>query len=113
MKCPSCGYERESAFAFCPQCGTQMQNSANDVNNAQPTPVTYTATDAAPQNEVQSRLLAMLRDKMFLGICVLETAVFALSLLNKNFDVLALLFALWLKADDARNHYGLEQPNIK
>ena len=27
--------------------------------------------------------------------------------------VLALLFALWLKADDARNHYGLEEPNIK
>ena len=34
-------------------------------------------------------------------------------LLFASLGVLALLFALWLKADDARNHYGLEQPNIK
>ena len=34
-------------------------------------------------------------------------------LLFASLGVLALLFALWLKADDARKHYGLEQPNIK
>ncbi len=34
-------------------------------------------------------------------------------LLFASLGVLALLFALWLKADDARNHYGLEEPNIK
>ena len=34
-------------------------------------------------------------------------------LLFASLGVLALLFALWLKADDKRNHYGLEEPNIK
>jgi MFS family permease len=29
------------------------------------------------------------------------------------FGVLSILFALWLKHDDARKRYGLEQPNIK
>jgi hypothetical protein len=27
--------------------------------------------------------------------------------------VLALIFSLWLKALDRKNHYGLEEPNIK
>lgn len=30
-----------------------------------------------------------------------------------SLGVLALIFGLWLKALDARNHYGLEEPNIK
>lgn len=34
-------------------------------------------------------------------------------LLFASLGVLALLFALWLKVDDRRNHYGLEEPNIK
>ena len=34
-------------------------------------------------------------------------------LLFASLGVLALLFALWLKADDKRNRYGLEEPNIK
>jgi nitrate/nitrite transporter NarK len=34
-------------------------------------------------------------------------------LLFASLGVMALLFALWLKADDKRNHYGLEEPNIK
>ena len=34
-------------------------------------------------------------------------------LLFASLGVLALIFALWLKADDKRNHYGLEEPNIK
>ena len=34
-------------------------------------------------------------------------------LLFAGLGVLALLFALWLKADDKRNGYGLELPNIK
>jgi hypothetical protein len=34
-------------------------------------------------------------------------------LLFASLGVLALLFALWLKADDKRNGYGLELPNIK
>ena len=34
-------------------------------------------------------------------------------LLFASLGVLALLFALWLKADDKRNGYGLEEPNIK
>ena len=34
-------------------------------------------------------------------------------LLFASLGVMALLFALWLKADDKRNGYGLELPNIK
>ena len=30
-----------------------------------------------------------------------------------SLGVLALVFGLWLKALDAKKHYGLEQPNIK
>jgi hypothetical protein len=30
-----------------------------------------------------------------------------------SLGVLALIFSLWLKALDRKNHYGLEEPNIK
>ncbi|MCH5329906.1 MAG: MFS transporter [Alistipes sp.] len=41
------------------------------------------------------------------GAYTLPMVVFA------SFGVLAFLFGLWLKIEDARNHYGLEEPNIK
>lgn len=34
-------------------------------------------------------------------------------LLFASLGVLALFFGIWLKALNARNHYGLEEPNIK
>ena len=34
-------------------------------------------------------------------------------LIFASLGVLALICALWLKVEDKRNHYGLEEPNVK
>ena len=87
MKCNFCGYESQEDFAVCPVCS---QNVA----------------PAAPVNPVGEKVMAALKDKLFLVLCILMTAAAGLSLISGRVPVLEALFSifLWLAYSKAKNN---------
>lgn len=81
MKCPHCEFERAESFAFCPKCGKPSTRNEE--------PITVTNTP---------RVLAFVKDDLFLTICIVLTASVGCSLLSGGFNVLMLLITIfsWL-----------------
>ena len=78
MKCEHCGFEREDLFAFCPQCGRQVEG-------------------VEPLAEQKPNfILQALKDKLFLAICILVSATAALQLLANSGPVLQILLTIFL-----------------
>lgn len=94
MKCSHCGYEDASAFTFCPQCGSAVP---------QPQP--------APAASVAERMTQVLKDNLFLVICILISCGSGLSLLNGDLPVLNILATifLWLLYSQSRKGTVNEQ----
>ena len=65
MKCNNCSFESEQDFAFCPNCSAP---AGEPVSVSEPI-----------VNPVGERVMAALKDKMFLAICVLLTVASAIS----------------------------------
>jgi len=86
MRCTNCGYESEDNFAFCQRCGAA-------------------APEVAPVNPAADRVFALLKDRLFLAICILLTCAGALTLGTGNgipvFIALAAIFS-WLAYSDAQ-----------
>ena len=83
MKCPNCLYESEQDFIFCPKCGVQVQSE-----QVQPQIQPIFMPNINP---AASRLLPLLKDNMFLAICVLVSVWTLLS-----FDVISILLTIFL-----------------
>lgn len=86
MKCNNCGFESEQDFAFCPNCSAQA---------AQPI-----------ANPLGEKVMAALRDKMFLAICILMTASAFFALTSSGIPVFQVLFSvfLWVAFAKSRNN---------
>ncbi len=97
MKCPHCNFERAEAFAYCPKCG---KPSTRD-----PEPVVVCPTP---------RILAFIKDDLFLVVCILLTAGVACTLLWGGFNVLTLLITIfsWLTYAGGRKNI-VEHKHIK
>lgn len=78
MKCEHCGFEREDLFAFCPQCGRQVEG-------------VEILAEQKPNFVLQA-----LKDKLFLAICILVTATAALQVLAGSGPVLQILLTIFL-----------------
>lgn len=81
MKCNNCGYEENGVFRFCPACG---KDHGDEQTFTPPTPT------------VRDKALAMLKDDVFLVLCILETVAVGAGLLNGNFNLLGVLFTIFL-----------------
>lgn len=81
MKCNNCGYEEDGTFRFCPACG---KDTAADQMFTPPTPT------------VRDKALAMLKDDVFLVLCILETIAVGTGLFSGNLNLLGILFTIFL-----------------
>lgn len=89
MKCPNCLYESEQPFTYCPQCGAQV------------------LADFVPAvNPAASRLLPLLKDNMFLAICVLISVTTVIS-----FDVISILLTIFLWLTFAKSRKNIVDAN--
>ncbi len=97
MKCPHCSYERDTAFAFCPKCGKSSTREAEPVVIC-PTP----------------RILAFIKDDLFLTICILLTAGIGCSMLFSGLNVIFVLITIfaWLTYAGGRKNV-VEHKHIK
>lgn len=81
MKCPHCEFERDTAFSFCPMCG--KSSTREEVPTAVcPTP----------------RILNLIKDDLFLALCILLTVGVGCSLLYSGLNLVFLLITIfaWL-----------------
>lgn len=93
MKCQNCGYEGEGNFKFCPGCGKEITNLSG---------IDPMYTQNAPS--VRDKVLRMLKDDLFLILCILETTAVGVGVLNGNLSLLGVLFTifLWMAWSKAR-----------
>lgn len=89
MKCNNCGYEEDGTFRFCPACG---KDCGEEQIFTLPTPT------------VRDKALAMLKDDVFLVLCILETVAVGTGLFSGNFNLLGVLFTIFLWMAWAKGH---------
>jgi len=78
MKCIHCGFESEQDFSFCPSCGDAAMPAAEV---------------GAPAAQ---KILAIVKDPLFLVICILMSACCLVLLSLGNLPLLEILFAVFL-----------------
>ena len=79
MKCNNCGFEAVESFEFCPNCGTAVN-----------------LPEAVSLNPAADIVLAALKDKLFLVICILMTVSTAFSLVAGSLPVIEILITIFL-----------------
>ena len=78
MKCTNCGYELQDDSLFCTNCGAQL-------------------APAAPYAPENNKVLAMLKDSLFLVSCILVTVAAGLKLIGgEGIPVIETLFTIFL-----------------
>lgn len=77
MKCSKCGIETEEDFSFCPNCGSPAESPLGTQ------PYTYPIT-------------AMLKDTLFLVICILMSAATVFSFVGGSIPIIATLETVFL-----------------
>lgn len=94
MKCTNCGFESQENFKFCAICGTQAL-----------------VDETTNPNPAANKVLAALRDKLFLVICILITVSCAFSTINGALPVIEILLTifLWLTYSQSRNDIADER----
>ncbi len=85
MKCYNCGWEADIDAAFCPVCGKPKE--------------------VEPTNPIRMRTLSMLKDGLFLAICILMSVATVVSFLAGGLNIIYLLLTvfLWLVFAAAEN----------
>ena len=95
MKCPNCSYETEQPITFCPKCGVQVA----------PAP----QTDFVPPiNYAANRALLIVKDKLFLAMCILISAATLVSMgvMNILFTIFFwIIFAKGYKSTVSHKHF--------
>lgn len=92
MKCSNCGYESQEDFIYCTNCGTAVSGAP-----------------AVSLNPVADRVLAALKDKLFLVICILMSAATVLPIISGGglpiINILITIF-LWLTYAQSTKNYA-------
>lgn len=87
MKCPNCGFEGELTYPVCPQCQAQLQT-----------------------NPAAEKILGVLKDTLFLVICILMSAVCGLSFIVGNLPLINVLITIFLWLTYAQSKKGIADP---
>lgn len=100
MKCNNCGFENQQNFDYCPNCGTP-----NAVGQSQPI-----AAEAVSLNPAADKIMCVLKDNMFLVLCILMSISCVLSLSGglPLINILLTIF-LWLTYADAQKGFANEK----
>lgn len=88
MKCKHCGFEFEENFKFCKNCGA---------------PIDEAPVEPVSLNPAADKVLPALKDKLFLVICILYSAVSVFSLALGSVSIINILLTvfMWLAYVDA------------
>ena len=81
MKCPNCGFESEMNYPVCPQCQAQI-----------------------PANPAAQRILPMLKDALFLVLCILVSVSCVMSISVGSTSIIDILIAVFLWLTYAQSH---------
>lgn len=92
MKCVNCGFESQENFAVCPNCSSVAAQEAQIVNPA------------------ENVILAALKDKFFLVICILMSITTVLSFAGGGIPVLNILFTVFLWLTYAQANKNIADP---
>ena len=97
MFCKFCGHENDDSSAFCVKCGKPLSAAPENFEAAPPS-----------LNPVMEKASSMIRDNMFLIMCILVTVSAGVGLLGGNFSVLTVLFTifLWLTYSHSKNGFA-------
>ncbi len=81
MKCPKCGFESELTYPVCPQCQAEIQ-----------------------PNPAAQRILLLLKDTLFLVLCILTSVSCVMSISAGNMPLINILITvfLWLTYSQSR-----------
>lgn len=88
MRCNNCGFDSEQDFQFCPTCGAPHDAPA-------------------VQNPAAQAILRVLKDKLFLALCILVSASCLLSLAMDSIPLLSILAAVFLWLTYAKSRKDL------
>ncbi|MBE6749930.1 MAG: zinc ribbon domain-containing protein [Ruminococcaceae bacterium] len=94
MKCNNCGFEAGEVFEFCPNCGVPVQKA-----------------EAVSLNPAADLVLASLKDKLFLVICILMSVGTVLSLISGNLPVIEILITIFLWLTYAKSLKNIADEN--
>lgn len=92
MKCTQCGYETDQSFQYCPNCGAVIL------------PKTVSRNPAA------DKILSLLKDNLFLVICILVSANCGLSIVWGDLPLLSVLLTVFLWLTFAQSRKDIADP---
>ena len=79
MKCSNCGYESQEDFIYCTNCGTAVADAP-----------------AVSLNPVADKVLAVLKDRLFLVICILMSVSCVAALMCESIPIINILLTIFL-----------------
>ena len=97
MKCLNCGFEYNDGYSYCPNCGSAPVQ-------AEAIPVSI--------NPTEDKILAALKDKLFLVLCILISASCVLSVLSGSFPIIYILAAVFLWIIFAKSQNNIADTNM-
>ncbi len=97
MKCLNCGFEYDDGYRYCPNCGSAPAQ-------AEAIPVSI--------NPTEDKILAALKDKLFLVLCILISASCAFSVLSGSFPIIYILAAVFLWIIFAKSQNNIADTNM-
>lgn len=94
MKCRNCGFEADGDFKFCPVCGAEAVTEYD----------AYTPPESKTEL-FKAKLLGMVKDELFMVLCILETISVGAGILGGSFNLFGILFTIfmWLVWSRARS----------
>lgn len=98
MKCNNCGFENQQNFDYCPNCGTKSEASQPIV------------AETVSLNPAADKIMCVLKDNLFLVLCILMSISCVLSLSGglPLINILLTIF-LWLTYADAQKGFANEK----
>ena len=98
MKCIYCGFETTDEFSFCPNCGKNIADAPSD--NA--------GNMAVSINPVEDFVLRILKDKLFLVLCILVSSATVFALASGSINIIGILMSvfLWLTYASANKGFA-------
>ena len=99
MKCNNCGFEHEQDFEYCVNCGAKVEKE------------NFVPVEPVSLNPAEDVVLPALKDNLFLTLCILMSAMCALSFTASGLPLLMVLITIfmWLAYADAKKGFANEK----
>lgn len=102
MRCIHCSFEATDEFPFCPNCGKKQAENSFHLQSGN------TENLAVSLNPVEDFILRILKDNLFLALCVLVSTATVLAISSGSINIIGILMSvfLWLTYASARKGYA-------